>query len=280
MALKQRQKQKMRVVPYSNIQSRYKKRKKEEERKMRIAFVAVVIVLAVGALVPSAKAKSVILQGALVSAAVAWVAWATWKADQAEKTKQARTTTLMPAESRSAGRFAPVDAEMYGLRLPGPYQAHSIPTPHLLKRPAPFIRAIKRIVRLGAMNGSVAATTRLVGALEDFFTRSDNAMVRPLDPLSHMTFGTLRDGRATALAALQELGLSVPEVRAGAVRSAERAVVVETTRTMRLLRDHWTKVASPYTRGVAVAAEAAGCDARPVPFDDFTDIAQRAVYGF
>lgn len=246
-----------------------------------IAFVAVVLILSTGILVPSARAKSWLLQGALVAALVAWVAWAARKAEDRQDAEQRRISKLLPAESRSAGAFAPIDAEMYGLRLPNPYQAKNVPTPHLLKRPRPFVKAIHRATRLGAKNGSAAASTRLVGALEDFFTRVDNAMALPLpaDPLAHMTFGTLRDGRAAALSALQELGFSVPEVNAKPLRAAERAVVAETTRAMRLLRDHYLKK-RPGSPWVAVAAEAAGCDARPVPFDDFSDVAQRSVFAF
>jgi hypothetical protein len=240
--------------------------------------VGIVLLLSVGLLVPSARAKGALLQGALVAALVAWVAWTAKRAEDSAKARE--IVTLMPAESRSAGRFAPVDAEMYGLRLPGPYQARSIPTPHLLRRPRALVRAVQRVVRLAAKNGSAAASTRLVGALEDFFTRVDNAMANPVDALSHMTFGTLRDGRAAALAALQELGFAVPEVRAGPVRAAERAVVAETTRAMRLLRDHWTAKPSPLAKGVAVAAEAAGCDARPVPYDDFSEVDRRLVHAF
>lgn len=248
-----------------------------------IAPVGLVLLLLVGFMVPSAKARTVLLQATVAGAAVAWVAWAAWKAEEPKRAAMS-VKTLMPSESRSAGMFAPVDAEMYGLRLPDPYRARNIPTPYLLKRPDRFVRAIKRVIRIATLNGSAAAATRLVGALEDFFTRADNEMTLSSknNPLSHMTFGTLRDVRAVALAALQEIGFTVPEVRSRAVREAEKAVVSETTRTMRLLRDHLIALAGDkdvaFSQSIAVASREAGCDSVPVPFDDFSDVAMRTVH--
>jgi hypothetical protein len=243
------------------------------------AIVLVAVVAAVGVLVESAKNRIAFLQWGLVGAAAAWVAWTAWKAEAKAEALRKETKTLMPKESRFAGSFAPIDADMYGLRLPGPYKARAIPTPHLLRRPKPFLRALRRVLRIADMTGSTAAATRLVGALEDFFSRADRVIV---DPLAPMAFGTLRDARAAALAALQELGFAVPEVRAGPVRAAEAAVIAETTRTMRSLRDRLIASSgdrnAAFARSVAVAAEAAGCDARPLPFDDFSDIAQRTVH--
>jgi len=240
--------------------------------------VGIIILLLVGFMVPSAKARTVLIQASVAGAAVAWVAWAAWKAEESN-TAARSVKTLLPRESRSAGMFAPVDAEMYGLRLPDPYRANKIPTPHLLKRPDEFVRVVKRVVRIAMMNGSAAAATRLVGALEDFFTRADPSKT---NSLSHMTFGTLRDVRAVAMAALQEIGFTVPEVRSRPVREAEKAVVSETTRTMRILRDHLIAMAGDkdvaFSQSIAVASREAGCDSVPVPFDDLSDVDMRIVH--
>jgi hypothetical protein len=180
--------------------------------------------------------------------------------------------------------FAPIDAEMYGLRVPSPLDARSIPTPHLLRRSKSLLRVIRRAIRIGTLNGSSAAAIRLVSALEDFFLRVDDAYERTpsLEPLSRMTFETLRDGRSVALSALQEIGLAVPEVRASPIRDAERVVLSETTRAMRLLRDRLIASTgdrtSAYARSISVSASAAGCDSSPVPFDDHDDIDRRTVH--
>jgi hypothetical protein len=107
-----------------------------------------------------------------------------------------------------------------------------------------------------------------------------------------MAFGTLSDDRAIALAALQELGLTVPEVggAARAVRRAERLVAAETTRCMRELRERLVRAAhdldplgakgsaSGRIARIMVAAQEAGCDAAPAPYDDRTDVDRRLVH--
>ena len=153
--------------------------------------------------------------------------------------------------------FAAVDTELYTLRSLSPaelvLQRHPRRLlPHLAFR-GPLLSLVRRAARLAARNGNSASGARAMVALEDFFARYHHALLSPDVELAVRSLQTMRDTRATALNALQDLSLTVPIALGGPMRQAAEAARNETQRCMAALADRHAPSLSPSLSAAASA---------------------------
>lgn len=154
--------------------------------------------------------------------------------------------------------FAPVDPELYTLRAPAPPDLVHDPRPrrtlrHLALR-GPLLDVVRKAARLGARNGNTASGARAMVALEDFFARYHRALLSKDAEFAARTLETLRDTRAVALNAIEDLALTVPLSLGRPVRAASEAARAETLRCMSTLAAKHAPSLSPALASAAWGA--------------------------
>lgn len=238
----------------------------------------VVVFISIGIFVNSTNHRITFIKICVVTALIAGLVFMLFSRRGAQISSSTSPKPIFPYRRMPKfDTYAPVDSEMYGLRVPHAMHTRDMPTPHLDQRPPAFVRLLRRVLTLGSVNGSIAAGTRLVAALEDFFTRIDNLSKSieksgsdRLEPLSRMTFGMLSDGRAASLCALQELELAVPRSSLSIILRTKRWILHQTSLEMRNLRDNLIRQSrsrtSAYAHGIMISSEESGCDRRPIPY--------------
>jgi hypothetical protein len=160
-----------------------------------------------------------------------------------------------PVQQKQRPRFAPLDAQLYTLRVPdvatsraawidAPEAAARGQLRHLALR-GRLMGVVRRAARLGARNGNSTSGVRAMAALEDFFSRYHRALLSSDAEYAARTLGTLRDTRAVALNALHDISLSVPIDLGERVLMATDAAREETLRCMSTLAAHHAPSGSP-----------------------------------
>jgi hypothetical protein len=172
------------------------------------------------------------------------------------------------SSSNNIREFAPVDPELYPLRMPSAFALESDRHPRRLLKNLAFrsggglLRQVRRAARLGSRNGNRGSGARALVALEDFFVRHHHAMLSSDPDLVVRSLETMRDDRTTALNALQDLTMTLPY--AEPVRRACEAAREETQRCMAALADRHDRHPSG---SPSLSAAAAALNARDPLWD-------------
>ena len=198
-------------------------------------------------------------------AALAWIGWSyrgAASASAAEQDAERRgqggsssnagtTSDVLTASNGGRARkktsFASIDAELYTLRVPATAEARAawIDAPAASARGqlrnlalrGPLLDLVRRAARLGSRNGNSASGVRAKAALEDFFARYGRAMLSRDASYAARTLDVLRDTRAVALNALNDVSLSVPPSLGRRALRAIDAAREETLRCMTRLAE-------------------------------------------
>ena len=242
-------------------------------RDARTFAAVAVCVLALPMIVPRAALPSV-----LVAATAAALAYALLAHGRDEAIKDEEPRGVIDANDRddAAGRsrrrrgisfgqampeFAAIDSELYTLRVSPRLPLERQPRRALkhLASHGDLIDRVLRAARLAARNGSAGSGTRALSALEDFFARYHRSLASDDAALAARTLEVLRDTRASALNAINDLTFSVPAALGGPIEAAREAVRKETLRCMATLA---TKHAPSRSPALGAAAWSA-----PLPLD-------------
>lgn len=167
--------------------------------------------------------------------------------------------------------FAPIDRELYTLRVPeirgrgwidsSNDRAARSELRNLALRSRNLINVVRKAARLGARNGNTASGVKAMSALEDFFSRYHRAILSGDPEYAARTLEVLRDTRVVALNALNDVSLTVPQLLGGRALHAIDLTRDETLRCMSTL------VARHAASGSPDMAAAAGQWSSPSPHD-------------
>ena len=212
------------------------------------------------------------LQGRALTAlscasALYWLYPSVWRrSDDATQQQQAESPEK-PRGRRTArnGVVASVDPDLYTLRVSSVKDSRSGVvgnTRNLALRIRGRLEAeVRKAARLGSRNGNAASGVKAMSALEDFFSRYHRAVLSNDAEFAARTLDVLRDTRAVALNALNDISMTVPSPIGGRVLKAIDLARDETLRCMSTL------VARHAASGSPTMAAAAGRWNSPTPHD-------------
>jgi hypothetical protein len=220
---------------------------------VRALCVVAVVALAVVVVVPRhAQGRAI----ALISA-VASLAWLYTSHPVPARCSGDDTSRVKKTPSESPPPFAPLDPELYTLRVPYTPQAKAAwiassddgaarsQLRNLSLRSRGLLVAVRKAARLGSRNGNSASGVRAMAALEDFFSRYHRAVLSSDADFAARTLDTLRDTRVVALNALNDVFLTVPAPLGGRVLRAMDTARDETLRCMSTLVSRHAASGSP-----------------------------------
>ena len=199
-----------------------------------------------------------------------WLYPSVWRSDAAMAQQHQAEDSTEKATSRGRrtarnGVVASVDPELYTLRVSRVRDSRSGVvgnTRNLALRIRGRLEAeVRKAARLGSRNGNAASGVKAMSALEDFFSRYHRAVLSNDAEFAARTLDVLRDTRAVALNALNDISMTVPSPIGGRVLKAIDLARDETLRCMSTL------VARHAASGSPTMAAAAGRWNSPTPHD-------------